>query len=564
MKRTILFLIIVVAAIVGLPAVADSALHQKLLRMSSEELLSRGRASQNPEEALLCFSIVTDRIPESSNKEEASLAARALNNCGHLYFHVFCEYSRSYSYFSKALRIARDYGLDEIAAIAYLNLGNLYLTYANRHSSAEETATARRYYHDGMELALKNKLYELAVLNFTNLCAIELDDLTPRRLPADMRKFAETAIPDTTNGLGYAMGMYRGLRAAVAGNLPEARREIRKVSDKVDARYTPERYEYANYAFMAKTFRQQQQWDSVLFYNRRIEELARKYAMPDVRPDNFKDISEALGRLGDDAGMEAYRIKYLKAKDSLLSIGHLNEVGNMRLLDRIDSSAQELKDMQQKQDRERRWLFTAVAAIVIITLIAVILITANRRLRQKNEALYSSNRQLIESEDKRRRESLRAEEALPTPVPPVSPASPADESPAPSAASHAVSHLDENRRKEIIRKIEEVFDNPTLYCTPDFSLSDLVKACGSNTRYVSQAINEHYGHSFSQLLSENRVKEACRRIDNDPAFVRLTVEAISAEMGFKSRVTFLTNFKRVTGLTPSQYIAIAKKRHEWH
>lgn len=74
MKRTILFLIIVVAAIVGLPAVADSALHQKLLKMSSEELLSRGRASQNPEEALLCFSIITDRIPEPSNKEEASLA----------------------------------------------------------------------------------------------------------------------------------------------------------------------------------------------------------------------------------------------------------------------------------------------------------------------------------------------------------------------------------------------------------------------------------------------------------------------------------------------------------
>lgn len=408
-----------------------------------------------------------------------------------------------------------------------------------------------------MELALRNKLYELAVLNFTNLCAIELDDLTPRRLPADMRKFAETAIPDTTNGLDYALGMYYGLRAAVAGNLPEARREIRKVSDKVDARYSRERYEYAYYAFMAKTFRQQQQWDSVLFYNRKIESLVQKYAMPDVRPDSFKDISEALGRLSDDAGMEAYRVKYLKAKDSLLSIGHLNEVGNMRLLDRIDSSAQELKDMQQKQDRERRWLITAIAAIVLISLIAVILITANRRLRQKNEALYNSNKQLIESEDKRRRENLLAEEKASAAAPQ------ADGAPPSPAAPHS-SHLDENRRNEIIRKIEEVFDNPSLYCSPDFSLSDLVKACGSNTRYVSQAINEHYGHSFSQLLSDSRVKEACRRIDNDPAFVRLTVEAISAEMGFKSRVTFLTNFKRVTGLTPSQYIAIAKKRHEWH
>lgn len=533
----IILLIVLLSEISMQASATDKKASRQLLKMTSDELIQRGRASQNPEEALICFSIVIERIPSPSGPEEGLLAARALNNCGHLYFHVFGEYSRSYSYFSKALATALKFDIAEPAVIAYLNLGNLYLTYANRHSSASETATARRYYCDGMELALKEHFYELAVLNFTNLCAIELDDLSPRRLPADMQRFAATAIPDSTNGLAYAMGMYNGIRAALAGDLSGAREKMRRASTRIDARYSRERYEYAYYEFMARTFRQEERWDSVLYYNREIEELALRHTMPDVRPDNFLDISEALGHLGDSAGMDAYRVKYLHAKDSLLSIGHLNEVGNMRLLDRIDSSTQELKAMQRSQENERRLLFAALAAIAVITLIAAILITANRRLRQKNEALYNSNQSLLESEDKRRRTTLQTK-------------------------TSGDNLLDEKQQYEIIRKIEATLDKPELFCSPDFSLNDLVKACGSNTRYVSHVINDHYGHSFSQLLSDSRVKEACRRIDNDPAFTRLTVEAISAEIGFKSRVSFLTNFKRVTGLTPSQYIAIARKRRK--
>lgn len=534
-----IILLIVTLSVISLQAAGvDKEATRRLLKMTSDELIERGRASKNPEEALLCFSIVVERIPAPSDREEGLLASRALNNCGHLYFHAFGEYSRSYSYFSKALATALKFDLAEPAIIAYLNLGNLYLTYANRHSSASETATARRYYRDGMELALKNKFYELAVLNFTNLCAIELDDLSPRRLPDDMQQFAATEIPDTTNGLVYAMAMYGGIRDALAGNLGGAREKMRRASGHIDARYSHERYEYAYYEFMARTFRREERWDSVLYYNRLIEELAMLHAMPDVRPDNFMDISESLGHLGDSAGKEAYRVKYLHAKDSLLSIGHLNEVGNMRLLDRIDSTKQELTEIQHEQEKGHRLLLAALAAIFVITLITVILITVNRRLRQKNEALYNSNLSLLESENKRRRTAAMQTRAS------------------------GDNLLDEKQQDEIVRKIEETLDKPEVFCSPDFSLNDLVKACGSNTRYVSHVINDHYGHSFSQLLSDSRVKEACRRIDNDPAFTRLTVEAISAEVGFKSRVSFLTNFKRVTGLTPSQYIAIAKKRRK--
>lgn len=562
MKRHLLFLLTLlsVSVIVRSYACASVAADREALQgMTPQELLDRGRASDNREEALLCFSLAVERTANPTDAEEARLAAYARNNCGYLLFHAFEEYGRSYSYFAKALEQARRYGLSDIESMASLNLGNLYLTYANRHSSKEETATARKFYSDGMKVALKVKNYELAVLNFTNLCAIELDDLSPRKLPKDMKDFMRIGIPDTTRGLAYAKGMFEGMEAAMRGDLDQARRKIKTANNRIDARYARERYEYATYAFMAKTFRMQGKWDSVLHYNRLIERLAEKNPMPDVRPDNFKDMSECYGRLGDNGKKDVYWYKYLSAKDSLLSIGRLDEVGNMRLLDRIDSTTRDLKETQEKHLRQRSILWITVGVLLCVSTIAVFIIKINRRLRHKNEILYNANLNLLRSEEERRNalkkiqlndaEAKGKEEDRET-----------DSLPASGKIEKTRPALNADLENAIKTKIDEVFDNPEIYCSPTFSLSDLVTACESNSKYVSQVIADRYGHGFSQLLSDNRVKEACRRIDSDPKYLQLTVEAISANVGFKSRVTFLTGFKRVTGLTPSQYITLARRR----
>ena len=70
---------------------------------------------------------------------------------------------------------------------------------------------------------------------------------------------------------------------------------------------------------------------------------------------------------------------------------------------------------------------------------------------------------------------------------------------------------------------------------------------------VSQVINEKAGCNFNNLINEYRIKEACRRMNDTEQYGKYTIEAISTSVGFKSRSTFLLQFKRVTGLTPSEY-----------
>jgi AraC-like DNA-binding protein len=82
---------------------------------------------------------------------------------------------------------------------------------------------------------------------------------------------------------------------------------------------------------------------------------------------------------------------------------------------------------------------------------------------------------------------------------------------------------------------------------------------GSRYKYVSQVINEYYEQNFNNFLNSFRIKEACKRMRDLDNYGNYTIEAISESVGFKSRSTFVTSFKRITGLTPSQYQRMARE-----
>ena len=108
-------------------------------------------------------------------------------------------------------------------------------------------------------------------------------------------------------------------------------------------------------------------------------------------------------------------------------------------------------------------------------------------------------------------------------------------------------------RQEIMVKIKEIMADESIFCKDGFSLSDLAELCGSNMKYVSQVLNEDFGKTFNQLLNELRVSVARRRLLDTENYGHLTIEAIVRDIGFKSRSTFSKTFKRITGLSPSEF-----------
>ncbi len=99
------------------------------------------------------------------------------------------------------------------------------------------------------------------------------------------------------------------------------------------------------------------------------------------------------------------------------------------------------------------------------------------------------------------------------------------------------------------------------FCQQNFTVTTLAKLVGSNGRYVSIVINDHYGKSFTDLVNEYRVKKACERLEENARSGQFTIAAIGQSVGYKASSTFIAQFRKYTGLTPSVYQKFATEDH---
>ena len=94
-------------------------------------------------------------------------------------------------------------------------------------------------------------------------------------------------------------------------------------------------------------------------------------------------------------------------------------------------------------------------------------------------------------------------------------------------------------------------------CDDKFSLDILADLVGINHAYVSQTINECLNKNFRTLLNEYRIREA-QRLFSTPEAKKYTIEFIVRKVGFKSKTTFISAFKDVTGVSPYYYFKSLK------
>ena len=70
--------------------------------------------------------------------------------------------------------------------------------------------------------------------------------------------------------------------------------------------------------------------------------------------------------------------------------------------------------------------------------------------------------------------------------------------------------------------------------------------------HTHRPINEQLGKNFYDFINAYRV-EAFKAKLQDPKFAAYSILGVALESGFKSKSSFNAIFKKVTGMTPSQY-----------
>lgn len=304
-----------------------------------------------------------------------------------------------------------------------------------------------------------------------------------------------------------------------------------------------DQYDYITYAMKVESFRQERLYDSVAVCLSEALSLARRNGNIETQTDVYREWESVCREKGDTIAADVFHNRYLDSKDSLLYRSHLASVNEMHLSHEVKEASQKIKQIDT-QRRIQTVVIAAITAVVIITFcLLYIIYRRNRELDERNRTLYDRNVELLKREEDMKKMRSHIENA----------------NAGASRRSNDVA-LDEDKQTALSRKIQAVLDDLPTITSAAFNLSRLAELVGSNTTYVSRVVNDVYGKNLSMLLSDLRIKEACRRINDPEKYGQFTLETISASVGFKSRSTFLTAFKRVTGLLPSEYLKIANGR----
>lgn len=124
-----------------------------------------------------------------------------------------------------------------------------------------------------------------------------------------------------------------------------------------------------------------------------------------------------------------------------------------------------------------------------------------------------------------------------------------DPSPVEHLQKYKKSALSETDATRIAERLEQAMQDDRLYLDPNLSLTKLARHVRVASNRVSQTLNEALDETFFDYVNRWRIESALPHI----AEGKETVLTIALDVGFNTRSTFYTAFKRVTGMTPRAY-----------
>ena len=104
----------------------------------------------------------------------------------------------------------------------------------------------------------------------------------------------------------------------------------------------------------------------------------------------------------------------------------------------------------------------------------------------------------------------------------------------------------------IKKRVVEYMGTGQPYRNPDLRISAVATAIGVLPHVLSSVINREFNLNFADFVNGYRIREA-QRLLLDPERRQYTILAVALEVGFASKAPFNRAFKRVTGLTPSEF-----------
>lgn len=121
-----------------------------------------------------------------------------------------------------------------------------------------------------------------------------------------------------------------------------------------------------------------------------------------------------------------------------------------------------------------------------------------------------------------------------------------------SPEKYRKAHMTDAQVQANIAELKRVMETERLYLRGDLRLYHLASSLGVSTHNLSQLLNQSLNTNFYDFVNFYRVEHAKQRL-SDPESREYTLVSVAHEVGFSSKASFNRAFKKLAGMTPSQF-----------
>jgi AraC-like DNA-binding protein len=547
-KILMLFVMLFIFQLISAANITDTYFYRRWMNLSSEKLMEKGSKyaefENKPDSALVCFSIVANRYSSDLSRDEQKYIIGSYNGKWFVYFFFYFDYAKSYESLSKALKFCDEFKLNK--ARVFLNFGCMFQTMSEQSKDLKLDQKAFEYYKKSFYEARKYKATEVMFNAFGNLVYVAASLNKLDEINKEWTIINEYKYPTGNNLYDYVFMQYHGMMCMKNHEYDKALDIFIKQLSEMPENDINIRYRYLTIFNISDIYSLKGDYQKAVFFMKEAERIANKYEMKDAKIDTYYKLAECYKHLKMEDLTEDYRNKYFRIKDTLLNYHQLASVSEMQFLDKMKSIDDEMTDMKHRAAIKNILLAISFLLAIVFTTFIIMMYKKNKRLSRTNESLYKKNVEMLEAEEKERQARQEKDKLMAEMKP----------------EKYKNSSLKTDSKQELIDKIVDVLENNEEIFSLNFSIERLAELVDSKYKYVSQVINETYGCNFNIFLNEYRIKEACKRMNDFEHYGNFTIEAIADGVGFKSPNTFRSSFRRVTGLSPSEYQKIARHKNK--
>lgn len=245
-------------------------------------------------------------------------------------------------------------------------------------------------------------------------------------------------------------------------------------------------------------------------------------------PEFIDELMHIYEKKGDFKNSLQYARKAIQIRDSTYSVSRERGVEEAKIKYEIYEKEKKIDDQQKEISNNRMRIILLIIFIVLVLTILSLVIFNYQKQKNLYKSIVSQHKQNIQ------REKLLIEEL--------------EKYQQKKNEAKTVAH---DKNDSIMASFTTLMIKEKIFKDPSISLATIADKLGTNRTYLSRAINETSGKTFSQVVIEFRIREAIsimqEKEENYP------LKMIANEVGFSSISTFYSSFTSMIGMTPAKY-----------